>query len=193
MKKESPFLKASSLVFLLLLICGCQSKQKESALPLLNSEGVVFDSSEWKQNKGSVLIFLSPECPLCQSYSLTIRNLQAQFEKDGIKFYGVIPDKRFSNSEVNAFKTKYELNIPLLRDNEKRLTHQFKATITPEAFLLDNKGNIRYSGRIDNWMYEVGKKRTVITEHDLEYAIKAFLSNYKFKSHHSQAIGCFIE
>jgi hypothetical protein len=49
-----------------------------------------------------------------------------------------------------------------------------------------------YSGRIDNWAYELGKKRTVITSHDLENVLQNLSAGKEVKPFQTKAVGCFI-
>lgn len=152
-----------------------------------------FAFSQLKKNKASVLIFLSPECPLCQSYSLTLNELQHKFAANNIHFYGLVPDKYFSDADVNAFAKQYKITMPLLRDSEQKITRYTGATITPEVVVVNEKGATVYRGRIDNWAYELGKKRRVITEHELLDVLTAISSGKEIKVKKTKAIGCFIE
>ncbi|MGI8893468.1 MAG: redoxin domain-containing protein, partial [Bacteroidia bacterium] len=80
-----------------------------------------------------------------------------------------------------------------LADPDKELTRYLKATITPEAFLLDSEKNILYSGRIDNWATALGVKRQITTSHDLDNAIESFINNRQIDIRKTEAIGCLIE
>jgi thiol-disulfide isomerase/thioredoxin len=59
-----------------------------------------FNLSELQKNKASVLFFLSPECPLCQNYSLTINQLQKKYKGSGIQLYAVFPGKYYPEKEI---------------------------------------------------------------------------------------------
>jgi hypothetical protein len=39
--------------------------------------------------KAAIFVFLAPDCPLSQNYTLTLNNLAKDFEPKGIGFYGV--------------------------------------------------------------------------------------------------------
>lgn len=160
---------------------------------LRNADSVNFSFAELKNNEASVLVFLSPECPLCQSYSLTLRELQLKFKNNGIEFYGIIPDKNFSNADVNAFKRKYLPNLMMLRDDAMQVTRFARASITPEVCVISKSGEVLYSGRIDNWAYELGKKRRVVTEHELTDALNAIIARKPVQVKKTKAIGCYIE
>lgn len=146
-----------------------------------------------QKNKATVFIFLSPECPLCQSYSLTLNNLNKEYSNKGIKMIGIIPGHDFSAAEVNTYIRKYKISFPVYYDRQLRLTKYFNANITPEAFVIDENEKLRYKGRIDNWAYELGKKRTVTTEHDLKDALSALINKKPIHVTQTKAIGCFIE
>ena len=70
---------------------------------------------------------------------------------------------------------------------------QLGAHVAPEAFVLDGSAEILYRGRIDDWMYAVGKKRAVITTHELEDVLNEYVSRGKSQVKNQPAIGCIIE
>ena len=156
-------------------------------------DGSTFSFNNLKNNKASVIFFLSPDCPLCQNYTLTIKQLQEEFEKAGIHFYGIFPGTWYSVKEIEKFKFDYKLNINMLLDRDKALSHLLKAVVTPEVVVLDSNGRIVYQGRIDNWMYTVGKKRTIITKHELKDALEAVFSNKAITITKTEPVGCLIE
>lgn len=141
----------------------------------------------------TVVVFVSPDCPLCQSYSLTLRQLYNTYSSQGVNMMGIIPGTDYSDKEIVNFKANYSIPFVLYKDPDYSVTKRFDATITPEVVVLDTHGKIRYQGRIDNWAYELGKKRKVITEHNLKDAIESLLKGEAVKEPRTKAIGCFIE
>ena len=89
---------------------------------------------------------------------------------------------------VNIYKFKF----PNLLDKQGELTGILGATITPEVFLIDKKGFLIYQGKIDNWFYELGRYRQVITQHYLEDAIIAYNQGNEVEVQKTEAIGCLI-
>jgi peroxiredoxin len=143
--------------------------------------------------KATVFFFLSPECPLCQSYSLTIRQLYNEYSNKNVTMIGVIPGTEYDNLAISTYKHKYQLPISLYKDTELKLVKKYHASITPEAVVVDNKGLVLYQGRIDNWAYELGKKRKVITEFDLKNALDQIIKSTPVNVSRTKAVGCFIE
>jgi peroxiredoxin len=144
-------------------------------------------------SKATVVLMISPECPLCQSYSRTLNQLHATYANKGVQFYGIVPGKSFTAQDVDVYMKKYQITFPILFDPNMNFTRASKATKTPEVLLYDQALNLRYMGRIDNWAVSLGKKRTVITEHNLRDAIEAILSNKSILVIKTEAIGCYIE
>lgn len=144
-------------------------------------------------NKASVFIFLSPECPLSQGYSLTLNEFTKKYKINNIHFYGIFPGTQYPVDEIIDFQKKYNISFTLLLDPAYRFTRLMGATITPEAFVISNTGQVLYSGRIDNWAYEVSKTRQLITEHNLQDAIESIINNSPIAISKTKAVGCFIE
>ncbi|WP_406823780.1 redoxin domain-containing protein [Pedobacter sp. KACC 23697] len=162
------------------------SATKLNTIKLINLDG---KESRINLDKPTVIVFLSPECPLCKNYLPGLVKLQN--ENKGINFYGVIPGKSYSSKDINALKTEYGINFGLLTDRNKQLSKYLNATTTPEVFLINKMGAITYSGLIDNWASSLGQKRLVITEKYLEKAIKDQLNGKQtFKK--TIPVGCLI-
>ncbi len=190
----------SSLLFLYLLILfplhGCENKIANSNLfdtELRNINGETFSFNQLSNNKASVIIFLQPECPFCNSYGKTLRLLDSTFSLQQVKIYGIVAGKNFPDSEIVAYQKRYQLTFPFLLDPDFLVTQKLKATITPQAFLIDNKGNIIYHGMIDNWGYEIGKTRAHATEFYLTDAVNNLLKGNQIISDSTKAIGCYIQ
>ncbi|HCP93878.1 MAG TPA: alkyl hydroperoxide reductase [Bacteroidetes bacterium] len=174
------------------LFCACLSASAQT-FSFKSNEGSIFLMNESPGGKARVYYFLSPECPLCQSYSLTIRNIYAEFAKQGIEMVGIIPGNDFSNKDILEYEIKYKIPLMLLRDEQLMLVKKYNVTITPEVVLVNTQGKVIYQGRIDNWAYELGKKRKVITEYNLKDALTSVLLNKPISVSKTKAVGCYIE
>ncbi len=145
------------------------------------------------RNHITVVCFVAPDCPLCQSYSLTLRQLNETYKGKNVTMLGIIAGTDYSDMEIINFKKKYNIPFALYKDPDFSVVKHFGASITPEVVVLDAKGKVVYQGRIDNWAYELGKKRKVITEHNLKDALESVLKGETVKVPRTKAVGCFIE
>lgn len=152
-----------------------------------------FRLDQWQKNKFTVVIFLLADCPACQSYTLTLNALSSKYKQSGVAFYGIFPGKYGTTKEDLEFKHTYKINFPLLLDPTKILVNKFQAKVAPQVFVLNQKGSVIYRGRIDDWMYAVGKKKMQITSHDLNNALNEAISNKAISKSVTTPIGCIIE
>jgi hypothetical protein len=167
-------------VFILLIMPpACTNRVASPAAPFLEGK------------KAAVFVFLGTDCPLSQSYTLTLNNLNKEFEGSGINFVGVFPG--LQKSAIDDFVKTYQVNFQAVQDPDFKLADFFHATKTPEAFVVDSTSHTIYKGAIDDWAPELGLHRTVITKHYLSDALTSLRDNKPVQLKETQAVGCFIE
>ena len=178
LKVDSYAMKRLALTLLFIGIGGLY-------IPLLAQE-------ENTDPKAYLYIFLEEECPMCQYYSLTLRELHDTYAKQGIQFVGLFPFSDSRLDKIQAFKEKYQFPFELKLDENQALARLFEARITPEVVLTNAEGEIKYRGRIDNAYDRPGRRRRVITQHELKDAMDAILAGRDPEISRTQAVGCFI-
>ncbi len=150
-------------------------------------------SEKLNVKKGLVLIYLSPECPLCKNYTAVIKDLQLRFEPQEINFLGVVSGHYYTVDSVRKFLKEFSLDLEVVMDAEFKISKIYNARITPEVHLINPEGTLVYSGAIDNWAISLGKKRLVADRHYLAEAVDNFLKNKPVDPHETKAVGCLIE
>lgn len=184
------------LLATVLLATGC-AEQKTQAdffsieLQTVDHEKFSFDTLQ--SGKATVIIFLQPECPFCNSYGKTLRQLDSIFTETGLTYIGVVAGKNYPEEEIKIYREHNRLTFPILLDPDFVLKERLNAIITPEVFLVSNQGETLYRGLIDNWAYEIGKVRPAVSEHYLLDAVNALLNNRPIQPDSTKAIGCYIE
>lgn len=161
-------------------------------IELKNNKGEKTKIKDFEKYQATILWFISPECPLCQNYTLTIKKFQKKYNSK-IRFIGIVSGKDFTANDIEKFKREYQIKIEVLFDEEKKLVKHLGASITPEVFVYDKSSKLVYSGRIDNWAYAPGKTRTVITKNELADVLHKLNEGKIVPFHKTQAVGCFIE
>lgn len=137
------------------------------------------------------LVFLSPDCPLSQNYSLVLNNLQKSKSKN-LKIVGIFAGEGYRDDEIVAFQQKYAIDFLLVRDKKNELVKYTRATITPEVILYDSNRTLIYRGAIDDWAVSLGKKKQQPTQFYLNDAIEKFLQHKPVSPFETNAVGCFI-
>jgi thiol-disulfide isomerase/thioredoxin len=145
-----------------------------------------------------VYIFLADGCPICQQYAPKLKALCAKYAATAT-FVGVFPDPFTTDDEVRTFASKFPCGFAMQRDSAQQLTRRLKARITPEVVIVSAQMSaqptetVLYRGRIDNQFPDLGKRRSVVTEHDVDDALAAIAQGRRAKIHQTQAVGCTIE
>ena len=154
---------------------------------IASSSFVLHDKSEY-----TVYVFLSNTCPICQEMTYDLKNIYSMYHPRGIDVIGVFPDVQLSLNDVREFKDKYKIPFYLKIDEDMLLTHEFNATVTPEAVFVDRSGNVLYQGRINDRYLALGKRRRVSQHHELEDAINSVLKHGKVEKSYVSPVGCII-
>jgi hypothetical protein len=138
----------------------------------------------------TALIFYSTECPISNSYSPTLATLADAFPAPSVRWLGVCVDPDLSDSEVEAHARDFSLKFPVVRDRHGSLARKVGAKVTPEAFVIDDSGKVRYHGRIDDQFFDRRKRNANPSGTELKDALTAVLNGKEVKAPAVEAVGC---
>ena len=132
--------------------------------------------------RGYVLAFLSHQCPLVNRfYGPVLRELDERFRKERIQFIGVYSDTGSTRLQMASHKQRFNFGFPVYLDESSRLAARMGAQRTPQVLLLDAQGAIKYSGRIDDSVWEgSAKSKPIVAEQ--QYLLNAILALLTGKS-----------
>lgn len=192
-KRELHNFFLQSVILLCLAICANGQKRapinlKDFLLKNIKGENVYFQFSKVLP---TVVIFLSPECPLCQKYSLVLNKLHTTFNGK-TDIVGIFTGNGYSNSQYEEFKTKYRISFKLFVDKKSRLAGMLHASITPEAFFVNSEGLVLYQGAIDDWYVSLGKNKPKPSQNYLEDALAHYFNKQPISPAKTNPIGCLI-
>jgi hypothetical protein len=143
--------------------------------------------------KATVLFFIASDCPISNFYATAIQRLCRDYEGKGASCSLFYEDAGISPAAVRKHLDEYRYRgIPAAIDGARKVASEAKAGVTPQAVVVDAKGEIRYRGRIDNFYADLGKPRQQATVHDLSDALDAVLAGKPVSNPETQAIGCYI-
>lgn len=155
--------------------------------------GQPLSNDELWETELTVFLFLSPECPLCENYSATLKTLRSEFDEEQVAFVGIFSGEWYSKEEITTFLARYQPPVTPILDPTYQLQQLFSATVTPEAVVTNDEGEVLYQGKIDNWIVSLGKKRTVVNQYYLRDALRSLLQGQTPEFVKTEPIGCFIE
>jgi peroxiredoxin len=129
-----------------------------------------------------VVMFLSTICPYSNYYNDLIRDMATEFGKRGVAFVGVNSGRLETVDEVKTHARAHGHVFDIIKDPDDRIADLLEAQRTPEAFLFDRQGTLRYHGRI----------ASKISSPDLKNALDALLAGLPIRPSETKAFGCAI-
>ena len=155
----------------------------------INNKEVAFKDLEGK--KGTVIVFVSAQCPVVKAYNERISQIAADYKDKGINFVGINPNStEYAADKFSWMKAHHVENykFPVLVDKGQVITDKLGATATPEMFVFDANNKLVYHGAIDN-----DKSATNITGNFLRTALDEFLAGKTITKAETKAIGCSVK
>jgi peroxiredoxin len=147
--------------------------------------------SEASKDKLTIIAFLGTECPLAKLYAPRLVEIAKKYADKNVAILGVMSNQQDSQAEIAHYAKTHNIEFPLLRDAGNVVADQFGAERTPEVYLLDATGKIRYRGRIDD-QHTYGIVGPKVKQNYLVDAIEALLEGKEVATTFSQPVGCHI-
>jgi peroxiredoxin len=128
-----------------------------------------------KGMKGAVVLFLSCKCPYVAQARAPLGDLYKQYG-DKVSFVGLNANQNEKADDIKADASQ-SFAFPMLRDEGSKVADLYGAQRTPEAFVVDPSGVIRYHGGVA----------------DLGPALSQLVAGTPVAKSESKAFGCTIK
>ena len=138
--------------------------------------------------KGTVLIFVSTQCPVSNAYNERMEKLAQEMKARGMSVVGINSNVAEKRDDIKSHAAERGLSFAILKDEGNRIADRLGAGVTPEAFLLDANSRLVYRGRIDN-----SRNGDAVTSSELREAIDAVLAGKPVAKSEVRAFGCSIK
>ncbi|HJY26290.1 MAG TPA: thioredoxin family protein [Actinomycetes bacterium] len=109
---------------------------------------------EPKEHAATVVVFTANSCPFARAWHDRIQAVARDYADRDVAVLQLISNDETDHPEdsVEAMKRRVdagELAGPFLRDEEQSAAQDYGATATPEVFVIDREGVVRYHGAPD--------------------------------------------
>jgi peroxiredoxin len=155
---------------------------------LPDTDGHAHTLASLKGKAGTVLIFISVQCPVSNAYNERMEKLYEDYKARGVAVVGINANSTEPAEDVKSHAKEKGLNFPILKDNGNKIADRLGAGHTPEVFFLDASGKLVYHGAIDNSMNPV-----MVNTNHLRNAIDAALAGKPIEHTDVKAFGCSIK
>ncbi len=184
----------SALVAVVVLAWGAafaevELGKKVEGFKLKDYNGKDHALSDYKDKKAVVLMFIATRCPVSNAYNERMASLDADYRDKGVQFIGINSNKQEPAEEVAKHAGENGFKFPILKDPDNVIADRFGAQVTPEIYVLDSKGILRYHGYIDDDQHQKKEKPS----QDLRAALDALLAGKSASVERTKAFGCTIK
>ena len=159
---------------------------------LRDTSGATHTSAEWARAKAAVVLFVTTDCPVGNSYVPELNRIHEAYAQRGVVMWAVQADPAVAGPAVAKYAAEFHYGFPLLLDPAQTLVKLAGATITPQAAVFSPEGKLLYLGRIDNRVEDFGKSRLKATVPDLRNALDEVLAGKPVSPDRTKSIGCSI-
>ena len=135
----------------------------------------------------TVVTFVSTDCPVSNAYNTRMNTIYKEYAGKGVKFIFLNANATEPASKV-ADHAKAHFEFPVYKDADNSVADRFGAQVTPEAFVIDKTGVIRYHGAIDDQRDE-----SKVQVKGLRQALDAVMSGRNPELAQTKAFGCTIK
>lgn len=107
-------------------------------------DGKSIDSSNIIGKKSAFFVFWATWCPNCKKEVPHINELAKKLGPQGMQFLGINVGINDSLKKVQRYAEKYQMQYPLVFDEDSQLTREFGISGTPTVIIVDKSGIVRY-------------------------------------------------
>ena len=155
---------------------------------LTTIDGKAFSlSSEARGHKAVVLMFISTQCPYSNAYNGQMKDLANAYASRGVLFVGINSNKTEDSAAVGAHARTNGHTFPIMKDPDNKVADLYDARRTPEVYVIDPEGKLRYHGRITE------DHENPASSPDLKNALDSFLTGKPIARTETKAFGCTIK
>jgi peroxiredoxin len=144
-------------------------------------------SSAAKGHKAVVLMWISTQCPYSNAYNAQMKDLANAYASKGVLFVGINSNKTEDSAAALAHAKSNGHTFPIVKDPNNKVADLYDARRTPEVYVIDPEGKLRYHGRITE------DHENPASSPDLKNALDSFLTGKPIARTETKAFGCTIK
>jgi peroxiredoxin len=140
------------------------------------------------------VVFTCNHCPYARAWEDRLIKIQASFADRGVQLVAISANdaKKYPDDSFPKMKERSEekgFNFPYLYDESQEVARAYGAARTPEVYLFDKDGTLRYHGRVDDNYDDPAAVRS----HYLVDALEAVLGGREPATKETAPVGCTIK
>lgn len=117
---------------------------KMPSFSIISDDGVIMNSSEWK-DKVILVNFFATWCPPCQKELAAIQKTLWPKYKDNKNFVLAVIGREHSDSDLKKYNKKKGFTFPLYPDKNRAIFASFAKNLIPRSYLIGKDGKVLYA------------------------------------------------
>jgi peroxiredoxin len=103
----------------------------------------------------TVVVFTCNHCPYALAWHDRLIAVAGDYAQQGVRMLAINPNdaERYPHDSIDAMRSRVEAgefdSVPYLRDESQEVARLYDAKTTPDVFVLDADGSLRYRGAPD--------------------------------------------
>jgi peroxiredoxin len=155
------------------------------------------DGNSWAVHDGgapaTVVLFTCNHCPYALAWHERLMDAARDYADRGVRFVAINSNdaERYPGDSLQAMRERVAAEpwpMPYLHDESQEVAREFGAKVTPDVFVLDRDGTIRYRGAPDSDYDDPGLRAEW-----LRGALDAVLGGSEPEPRETQPVGCSIK
>jgi glutathione peroxidase-family protein len=164
---------------------------------LKSVDGRAVSLSDYRAQKGLIVVFTSNHCPFAKAYEDRLIELDRKFAPQGFPVLAIMPndpaaydEDGFERMQTRARDKNYPFSYVL--DDSQATARAFGASRTPQVYILKQTGGqfiLEYTGSIDDNPQDIAS----VQRHYASDAVSSLLAGRPVQSPITKPIGCAIK
>ena len=163
-----------------------------SPIRLRDTAGKEWSLSAAEGGRATVVAFLNFNCPVSNQCVPVLNDLVDRFGTEGVTFIAVVCDAADA-AEVDRLAAESKIACRVFFDPDKAAAAHFRATTTPQVFVIDRNRVLRYSGLVNNLYTSRLVRQPKADATYLADAIAAVVADQNVAIKETSPIGCPLE
>lgn len=163
------------------------------AAQLPDTDGVTHSLGPEDRAPATAIVFTCNHCPYALAWHDRLVDAARDYADRGVRFLMVNSNdaQRYPRDSYTAMQTRVsqeEWPFPYLHDESQAVAHDFGAKTTPDVFVLDDAGTLRYRGAPDADHQDPSLRAGWLRE-----ALDAVLAGEPVQRAETEPVGCSIK
>ena len=157
---------------------------------LPGTDGKSWSKNDFKGKKAFLVMFICNHCPYVKGIEDRLMALGKRYQNSDVSIVAISSNDANDYPEDSFDKMKLKnYPFPYLYDESQETAKSFGAVCTPDFFLFDSEGKLRYRGRLDDSWKDASK----VTRQELVEAIEELRHGKTPSTQQISSMGCNIK